>query len=319
LAFVFNTNQHMRVISAMLLGIEIGGTKLQACLADSHGTIHQVWRTTVDAQLQADGIRAAMRTGLPELVGRLPAGQKVRGIGVGFGGPVDARTGTTIISHQIHGWEQFPLAEWLHNLLGVDTIVGNDADVAGLGEATRGAGVGHDPVFYITVGSGIGGGLILKGNIYSGCGMGAAEIGHLMVDRNGTILEHVASGWGIQKRFAAALKAREPLKHHVQVSVQDIANAARSGDALAQEILAEATDALAWGICQVAALLCPRRFVIGGGVSLMGDDLFFTPVRNAVARRVFKPFAGIFDIVPAALGEEVVLHGALALAAQSAK
>lgn len=303
----------------MLLGIEIGGTKLQACLADSHGTIHQVWRTTVDAQLQADGIRAAMRTGLPELVSRLPAGQKVRGIGVGFGGPVDALTGTTIISHQIHGWERFPLAEWIHNLLGVPAIVGNDADVAGLGEATRGAGVGHDPVFYITVGSGIGGGLILKGNIYSGCGMGAAEIGHLMVDRDGTILEHVASGWGIQKRFAAALKARAPLKHHVQVSVQEIANAARSGDALAQEVLAEATDALAWGICQVAALLCPRRFVIGGGVSLMGDDLFFTPVRNAVARRVFKPFAGLFDIVPAALGEEVVLHGALALAAQSAQ
>jgi len=303
----------------MLLGIEIGGTKLQACLADSHGTIHQVWRTTVDPQLQADGIRAAMLSGLPELVARLPAGQKIRGIGVGFGGPVDARTGTTIISHQIHGWEQFPLAEWLHNLLGVDAIVGNDADVAGLGEATRGAGVGYDPVFYITVGSGIGGGLILKGNIYSGCGLGAAEIGHLMVDRQGTILEHVSSGWGIQKRFAAALKAHQPNKPHAQVSVQEIANAARSGDPLAKEVLAEATDALAWGICQVAALICPRRFVIGGGVSLMGDDLFFTPVREAVSQRVFKPFAGLFDIVPAALGEEVVLHGALALAAKSAK
>ena len=100
---------------------------------------------------------------------------------------------------------------------------------------------------------------------------------------------------------------------------QEIANAARSGDPLAKEVLAEATDALAWGICQVAALICPRRFVIGGGVSLMGDDLFFTPVREAVSQRVFKPFAGHFDSVPAALGEEVVLHGALALAAQSAK
>jgi len=171
----------------MFLGIEIGGTKLQACLADSHGTIHQVWRTTVDAQLQADGIRAAMRTGLPELVGRLPAGQKVRGIGVGFGGPVDARTGTTIISHQIHGWEQFPLAEWLHNLLGVDAIVGNDADVAGLGEATRGAGVGHDPVFYITVGSGIGGGLILKGNIYWRINFAASTCSKIHINAASTI------------------------------------------------------------------------------------------------------------------------------------
>lgn len=304
----------------MLMGIEIGGTKLQACLADLNGKIVHLWRTTVDSDRQAGGIRDSMRESLPELVKMVPSGQRLAGIGVGYGGPVDAKAGKTIISHQIQGWENFPLSEWLGQLLNAPVLLGNDADVAGLGEATKGAGREHDPVFYITVGSGIGGGLILGGAIYPGCGKGAAEIGHLMVDRHGEILEHVSSGWGIQRRFANAVKAGRPtIVANAAPSVQEIAGAARAGDALAREILAEATDALAWGICQTAALVCPRRFVIGGGVSLLGEDLFFGPVRSAVERMVFKPFRGLFDIVPAALGEQVVLHGALALAAMAAR
>jgi len=304
----------------MLMGIEIGGTKLQACLADLNGKIVHLWRTTVDSDRQAGGIRDSMRESLPELMKMVPSGQRLAGIGVGYGGPVDAKTGKTIISHQIQGWENFPLSEWLGQLLNAPVLLGNDADVAGLGEATKGAGREHDPVFYITVGSGIGGGFILGGAIYPGSGRGAAEIGHLMVDRHGEILEHVSSGWGIQRRFANAVKVGRPtIVANAAPSVQEIAGAARAGDALAREILAEATDALAWGICQTAALVCPRRFVIGGGVSLLGEDLFFGPVRSAVERMVFKPFRGLFDIVPAALGEEVVLHGALALAAMAAR
>jgi glucokinase len=305
--------------NSMLMGIEIGGTKLQACLADSGGTIAHLWRATVDASRRAQGIRDSMREALPSLVARIPHGSRLTGVGVGFGGPVDSSTGKTIISHQIQGWENFPLAEWLEKILKVRALVGNDADVAGLGEATKGAGVGHDPVFYITVGSGIGGGLILGGKIHPGCGRGAAEIGHLMVDRHGEILEHVASGWGIQRRFAAAVQAGARTSvTGPSPTVQGIALAARAGDALAMEALAEATNALAWGVCQTAALVCPRRFVIGGGVSLLGEDLFFGPLRAAVDRMVFKPFHGLFDIIPAALGEEVVLHGALSLAAGAA-
>lgn len=303
----------------MLMGIEIGGTKLQACLADNDGKIIHIWRTTVNSDRQAAGIRDAMSDSFPELMKWIPPGQRLAGIGVGYGGPVDSRTGKTIISHQIQGWEDFPLSEWLSQLLKAPVLVGNDADVAGLGEATKGAGREHDPAFYITVGSGIGGGLIMGGAIYPGCGRGAAEIGHLMVNRHGEILEHVASGWGIQRRFANAARAGRPtIVANASPSVQEIAGAARTGDGLARETLAEATDALAWGICQTAALVCPRRFVIGGGVSLLGEDLFFRPLRSAVERMVFKPFRGLFDIVPAALGEEVVLHGALSLAAMAA-
>ena len=105
----------------------------------------------------------------------------VRGVGIGFGGPVDDATKTVIRSHQIEGWDDFPLADWISDLLGWPAVLGNDADVAGLAEALFGAGKGLSPIFYITIGSGIGGGLIIDGEIYRGCGRGAAEIGHLEV------------------------------------------------------------------------------------------------------------------------------------------
>jgi glucokinase len=98
--------------------------------------------------------------------------------------------------------------------------------------------------------------------------------------------------------------------------VPQLADAARDGDPIARPILEEALDALAEGICHVIALVCPRRIVIGGGVSLLGEETLFGPVRARVAERVFRPFAGLTDIVPSALGEEVVVHGALALARQ---
>src|SRR5207244_6931284 len=116
-----------------------------------------------------------------------------------------ARTRTFITSHQIAGWDGFPLADWIGDLVGAPTVLGNDADVAGLAEALFGAGKGFSPVFYITIGSGIGGGLILNGEIYRGVGRGAAEIGHLRIadlSRNCLVrqpLELWSSGWSIQK------------------------------------------------------------------------------------------------------------------------
>src|SRR5207249_1157485 len=113
------------------------------------------------------------------------------------------------------------------------------------------------------------------------------------------------------QEFVPFWHSREEL---ASLTAADVATAAAAGNALARRILDNAWDALAEGVCQAVALLCPRRVVIGGGVSLMGDALLFEPLRAKVAGRVFKPFAEHFDIVPAALGEEVVVHGALALA-----
>ncbi|MBY0526397.1 MAG: ROK family protein [Gemmataceae bacterium] len=314
----------------MYLGIEIGGTKLQLGIGPGDGTLRGLWRGAVEVAAGADGIRRQITAAVPELLQKaeLTIGD-LRGVGIGFGGPVDDATRTVIKSHQIQGWDGFPLADWISDMLGLPTVLGNDADCAGLAEALFGAGKGLSPIFYITIGSGIGGGLIIDGEIYRGCGRGAAEIGHLQVFAEGTErdhymmpLEEAASGWSIAERGRGWVEVefRDSPLHRLagrdpaQVTGQMVAEAARQGDREALGIIYAARNALAQAICQTITLLCPRRIIIGGGVSLIGEELLFRPVREFVARDSFRPFADCYDIVPAALGEEVVIHGALALA-----
>jgi glucokinase len=323
----------------MYLGIEIGGTKLQLGVGPGDGTLAASWRGTVEVAAGAEGIRRQIVAAVPELLARASIDRAhIKGIGIGFGGPVDDATQTIIKSYQIDGWDGFPLAEWIADLLGWPAVLGNDADVAGLAEALFGAGKGLSPIFYITIGSGIGGGLIINGEIYRGCGSGAAEIGHLYVSPNPMLaklpdypytllpstLENAASGWAIG-RLARAWAAKMGLEPDSElwrlvcgqkdrITAYHVGQAAAHGDRFAQMILNVAWHHLAEALAQVIALLCPRRIVIGGGVSLMGENPLFEPLRNLVAARVFPPFAGCYDIVPAALGEIVVVHGALALA-----
>jgi glucokinase len=294
------------------LGIEIGGTKLQIGVGADDGVLAGLWRGAVDAAAGPDGIRRQITQAVPELLAKANIDRShLKGVGVGFGGPVDDATRTVIKSHQIEGWDNFPLADWVSEVVGLPAVLGNDADVAGLAEALHGAGKGLSPIFYITIGSGIGGGFIIGGEIYRGVGRGAAEIGHLVVDSSidaPVILEKAASGWAIEGRARGVYK--------VDRTAVWVAEAARKGDGAAMKILSDAWDHLADAIRHVVVLLCPRRIVIGGGVSLMGEALLFEPLRRKVAERMFKPFAGLTDIVPAALGEEVVVHGAIALARQ---
>ncbi|MCI0701595.1 MAG: ROK family protein [Planctomycetia bacterium] len=317
----------------MFLGIEIGGTKLQLGMGHGDGQILALWRGVVNPSEGSEGIRKQIVNAVPELLAKAKVDRgALKGVGIGFGGPTDDTTRTVIKSHQIEGWDGFPLADWISDLVGVPSVLCNDADVAGLAEALFGAGKGLSPIFYITIGSGIGGGLIINGEIYCGVGRGAAEIGHLQVYAEGVErdyymmpLEDVASGWAIANEGAGYMEGREyrdtPLRRlsdrdPAKVTGQLVAEAAREGDEDALRIIANAQEAIAQAICQVIVLLCPRRIVIGGGVSLMGEELLFEPIRRFVARDVFPPFAGLTDIVPAALGEVVVVHGALALARQ---
>jgi glucokinase len=311
----------------MYLGIEIGGTKLQLGLGQGDGVIDALWRGTVDPAEGSEGIRRQIVAAVPQLLAQANiARDALRGVGIGFGGPVDDATRTVITSHQIAGWDDFPLADWMSDIVGVPAVLGNDADVAGLAEALFGAGKGLSPIFYITVGTGVGGGLILDGEIFRGIGRGAAEIGHLRImDPSGHPnpqlwpLEMFGSGEGIElnaAQFRFGGVDSTAIWRHVEgdyITAKAVASAAREGDNFALSVLRDAETALAEGICHVIALVCPRRIVIGGGVSLMGEDLFFAPLRQMVQERVFAPFRGLTDIVPAALGEEVVVHGALAL------
>jgi glucokinase len=325
--------------SPVLLGIEIGGTKLQLALGLGDGTLLGLERRTVDPARGADGILAQ----LPEALARLQGGlgspaRKVAAAGIGFGGPVNAAGGVVSRSYQVPGWDGFPLASWAQEHLGIPrVVVQNDADTAGLGEARFGAGVGLSPILYVTIGSGIGGGLIIDGQIYRGGGAGALEIGHLWVvdrmacDQDVLKLEDIASGWAIS-RAARDFALRAPRSPDgdpwlalqlaggdvERISPALIAEAARLGDQESSFILGKAVAAMANALNQAVTLIAPRRIILGGGVSLIGEEQWLGPIRTQLDLNVFPPFRGTFDLVAAALGESVVLHGALGLARDAA-
>ena len=298
----------------MLLGIEIGGTKLQLVLGNESAEILDGRRLTVNPTLGAPGIRDQIQSALPELV----ADRKLSAVGVGFGGPVDWRTGQIARSHQIEGWSGFDLAGWLQELTGARVAVDNDANVAALGEAARGAGVGFDPVFYTTLGSGVGGGLVVGGRIYHGASPGESELGHVHLDRDGTILESRCSGWAVDAKIRE-LKARNPLSLLARLSADAVGGEAshldvalREGDADARRILNETAADLAFGLSHVAHLFHPAVIVLGGGLSNVGE-----PLREAVAAALKPLLMAVFHPAPpvrlTALGEDAVPTGALLL------
>jgi glucokinase len=346
------------------LGIEIGGTKLQLAVGRGEGEpFRAAWRASVEPPQRAARIQRQVVDGVDELLERARIDRsQVAGVAIGFGGPVDTRKGQIVTSHQVAGWENFALVKWFDANFGWPAVLHNDADTAAYAEARFGAGKGFDPVLYVTVGSGIGGGLVCGGEIFRGSGAGAMEIGHLrpghsprQVSATGASVESIASGFGIEgrarrtiaewedaavrveshfastdraveresasrisagqkfpERFATLMKLAEGNRQRITTRI--IAQAAAQGDRLSRELLNDATCTLGWALAQAIMLVNPARLVIGGGVSLIGQDLFFEPVRAACRAEVFPPFAGIAEIVPAALGEEVVVHGAVALA-----
>jgi glucokinase len=317
-----------------VLGIEIGGTKLQLGIGLGDGTLLALERFRVDPDRKAAGILEQIEAAVSPLLAKAGLTRdQIRAIGVGFGGPVDCDRGRIQKSYQIDGWDDFPLTDWIREHLGVSSVaLENDADAAGLAECRFGAGCGHSPLVYITVGSGIGGALIVDDRIYRGAGRGATEIGHLRVPygKGPNVawreLELVASGWAI----AAAAKdvAQQKLQQKrtdwvvlahagfdpTQITAAMVADAAAAGDGDATAILDNARLSFAFALTQAIALLAPRRIVIGGGVSLIGENDWFEPIRRTTARNVFPPFQGRYDILPATLGEAVVVHGALTIA-----
>jgi len=306
----------------MFLGIEIGGTKLQLGVASQPGSFEAFERRDVDSTLGADGIRNQ----IVEVGRSLCERFDIQRVGYGFGGPVD--DGVVITSHQIDGWNNFPLRQWTSQQLNCPAIVGNDCDVAALAEATAGAGRGKGRVFYVTVGTGIGGGFVIDGCIQGANRPAASEIGHLRPGPTCTssrdTVEAVASGWGIvavaRERFATAEPddRNELLKRSgdiEQLTAKQIGESARAGNGFAIDVLNHSINVLGWAIAQVITLTSAEVVVVGGGVSLIGEQHFYAPLRSAVSQFVFPPLAQAYQLVPAALGEDVVVHGAIALAA----
>jgi glucokinase len=301
------------------LGIEIGGTKLQFAVGGEPEKIVERHRLNVARAKGGAHIRDQIKETLAELI----PSAKPAAIGVGFGGPVDWKTGRICCSHQIEGWADFKLGDWLQSLTGLPVRVDNDANTATLGEALHGAGVGFNPVFYVTLGSGVGGGLVVDGKIYHGAKPGEAEIGHVRLDRSGTIIEQRCSGWAVDAKIRQ-LKATEPESLLVKLvgnstdgEAKYLAPALKQGDAAAKRVLTETAEDLALGLSHVVHLFHPQVIVLGGGLSLVGEPLR-AAVESTLRGFTMEAFSAGPKIRLAKLGEDAVPVGALELARHAA-
>lgn len=267
------------------------------------------------------------------LARRLLAGAQPAAIGVSFGGPVDFETGTVRLSDHVPGWEGMPLRQLLEDSFGVPAAVDNDANVAALGEHRYAAGRDVDHLLYVTVSTGVGGGWILNGEPWRGAQGLAGEIGHTMVDPVGPrcicgnrgCVERLASGPFLAEDARAALMS-DPSQGQILQSLSAgdpaaitgklVAEAAAQGDALAQKLVTRSGWALGTGVANAANLVNPQRVVLGGGVTKAGAQ-WWQAVRAAVAATI-RPEVEV-EVVPAGLGDDAPLWGAVALAAGLAR
>jgi glucokinase len=296
-------------------GIEIGGTKLQVVAADHQLNIRERHRFTVERARGAAGIRERIQ----EAIHELRKNWKPRAVGIGFGGPVNWSTGQICCSHHVEGWSEFPLGTWVQSLAEAPVAIDNDANIAALGEASRGAGVNMNPVFYITLGSGVGGGLVVDGKIYHGATPGEAEIGHVRLHKDGTTVEQRCSGWAVDARIrelknnGAKGLLMDLIGDNLGGEAKHLGAALQKHDDLGHRILHEVAEDLSFGLSHVVHLFHPQVIVIGGGLSLIGQPLW-TAVEKLLPGFTMEAFAPGPQIRLASLGEDVVPVGALVAA-----
>ncbi|MBD2356209.1 ROK family protein [Tolypothrix sp. FACHB-123] len=310
---------------SLILALDFGGTKLAAATVNIGA---REWlsyeRRLSPANADANTDLAIMRS----LIHSVLQDTKPTAIGVSFGGPVDATTGTVLLSHHVAGWENIPLKQLLEAEFGVPADVDNDANVAALGEHHFGAGQGYDSLFYITISTGVGGGWILNHQPWRGFGGMAGEIGHIVVDPNGPVclcgkrgcVERLASGpymaQNARELLASDRTSGKILRNLVNDNLelltgQLVSQAAAAGDDLAQEVVHKSAWALGVGIGNVANLVNPQLFILGGSVTKAGSRWW--EVVRQLARNTALPEVE-FEILPAALGDDAPLWGAVALA-----
>lgn len=220
-------------------------------------------------------------------------------VGIGFGGPVDFDRQTITLSTHVSGWNSFPLLDRIERLTGVRPVVDNDANVGALGEYRFGAGQGLDPLFYMTLSTGIGGGIVSRGAIYRGADSFAGELGHLTVRPDGP--ECLCGSFGCYERMCCGLWLERDYGRPAKELLLD------------PEFVSKYVVDLARGLKAAIMILNPARIVIGGGIAKAGDRLFL-PLRNELRRQITSWSRARIDVVPAKLGDDSVLYGALALA-----
>ena len=249
-------------------------------------------------------------------------------IGVGAPGPLDPGRGVVLEAPNLPGWIDFPLRDRLAGHFGCPVAVGNDANLAALGEWRFGAGRGARHMLYLTVGTGIGGGVIIDGRLLLGARGLGGELGHMTVDPNGPPcacgarghLEAMACGPAIARAAAQRLAAGEASSLRdlpPPLTAEAIGRAAVEGDALARQVVAQAGQAIGLHLANLAHAFDPQVIVLGGGVSLIGPPLFEPLERALRAHILHQHYLEGLAVLPAALGDDAGLVGAMVLASDT--
>ncbi|MGD0500678.1 MAG: ROK family protein [Bryobacteraceae bacterium] len=314
---------------ATTIGVDIGGTKVAAGLVDDAGVILRKTRAPMVATADAATGFAAVRGAVEALFREVPGARgEVKGIGICSPGPLDPHTGTVLNPPNMPCWRAFPLAAETERAFGIPVRVDNDANAAGLAEAIWGAGIGYTNVFYATLGTGIGTGIVFGRKIYHGRTGSAAEGGHVTIDYKGPLcgcgkrgcIEILCSGPAIAVRARAKIAAAAGKAKILElaggglasVRAEHVGEAYRAGDALAQEILEETADLLAIWLGNTIDLLEPDVMVVGGGVAELMSS-FFGRMCALIPKWSINPRANEVPLVMARYGADAGIAGAASL------
>ena len=313
-------------MSDVYLTVDLGGTRIRAARCRADGTIEARTERMTKAALGADIVIERIEQTLRKVWPETDA-DTVKAISVVAPGPVDPWTGVIFIAPNLPGFVDIPLRDRLANIFHVPVYIGNDANLAGLAEWRFGAARGHHHMIFLTISTGIGGGVIVDDKLLLGSHGLGAELGHVTADMNGEhclcgnvgCIEWMSSGTGIARQAVRRLRAGESslMTELVQgnidaINVEIVEQAAKAGDALALDVFQRAFQALGLNITSLLHIFNPSIIVIGGGVSNMGDRLF-KPLQASIAEHVMNP-RYLCPIVPAQLRGDMGLLGALALA-----
>lgn len=305
-----------------VFGVDVGGTTVKMGLFDREGSVLDKWeiptRTADGGKDILPDIAAAIKAKMAE---KSLSKEDVSGVGVGVPGPVD---GNGIVHRAVNlGWAEVDLKKELTALLdGMHVEGGNDANVAALGEMWKGGGQGHKNLVAVTLGTGVGGGIIVNGEIMTGATGAGGEIGHIHVEDHETeacgcgnygCLEEYASATGVTRLANRALKAsdKDSVLRSGEVSAKTVFDAVKAGDELAIEIAAQFGEYLGKGLGVIAAIINPEIFVIGGGVSKAGEVLF-DYIKPSFERTAFHGSKNVIFAL-ATLGNDAGIYGAARL------
>lgn len=314
-------------VGVRVLGVDVGGTKVAVGLVDRDGKILAQCRKPMVANGTAkDGLQAVAGA-IDSLASMVPGG--IHSIGICAPGPLDPKTGVVLNPPNLPCWRDFPLAEKIVSMYHVPVKVDNDANAAALAETRWGAARGYRYVFYATIGTGIGTGIVLDGRIYHGNTGSAGEGGHVSIDYRGPLcscgkrgcIEVLAAGPAIATRARSKLAAGsrstilELAKGEVAgVTCEFVAKAYAAGDPLAGEVLQETVDVLTPWLGNIVDLLDPDVLVMGGGVAAMLKP-FFDEIKNRLPGWCVNPRASNIPLVMAHYGADAGIAGGAALCA----